>query len=148
MLSMNTGRCLRTVRLFALLAAWVSTFWSIAALGNDDLRAGQRYEIIGTLYAYSVAENLNTRQLSLIGLSPLGLSGPEMLSRQLIPKNGVLTIIDKVPKGFFEFLASDRYLVRVTGFDAPTGIPVMLQVCCGNEGKSTALNPEIFKPLP
>jgi hypothetical protein len=142
------GRSLRVTGPLALSFALTIAFWSIAALGNDDLRAGKRYQILGKLYAYGVADNLNTRQLSVISLNPLNLSGPEIISRQLIPKGSILTIVDRGPKRFLEFLYSDRYIVRVDGLDAPVGIPVVITICCGNQGQSTVLNPAIFKPLP
>ena len=148
MSSVTKIRSLRVTAPLALALALTSAFWSIAALGNDDLRAGQRYQIVGKLYAYGVAEDLNTRQLSLIGLSPLGLSGPEIISRQVVPEGSVLTIVAREPKGFLAFLYTDRYIVRVTGLDPPGGIPVFIDLCCGIQGKSTPLNPAIFKPLP
>mgnify|MGYP005645959955 FL=1 len=145
---MTKGRSLRVTAPLALSFALTIAFWSIAALGNDDLQPGQRYQILGKLYAYGVADDLNTRQLSLTSLKSLNLSGPEIISRQLIPKGSILTIVGRGPKRFLEFLYSDRYIVRVNGLDAPAGIPVVITVCCGNQGQSTALNPAIFKPLP
>lgn len=139
---------LRVMRPLAISIAVVNAFWSIAALGNDGLQAGQQYEIVGALYAYGVADNLNTRQLSFFHLSPLNLRGPEIISRQLIPKKSILTVIDRRARRFLEFLYPDGYVVRVTGFEAPAGILVVLTVCCRNEGESTTLNPDIFKPLP
>ena len=83
---MKGVRSLRLVGLLTLSIALARTFSSIAALGSDDLRIGQRYEIVGELYAYGVANNLNTRQLSVIGLETLHLSGPEIISKQRFQK--------------------------------------------------------------
>jgi hypothetical protein len=145
---MNGSRSLRLVELLALSLALASAFWSVAARGNDDLRIGQRYEIVGELYAYGVADDLNSRQLSVISLVPLRLSGPEIISRKLVPKGSILTIVDRGPKRFLSFLYPDEYIVRVTGLDAPAGTPIVIDLSRGIEGKSTPLNPEIFKPLP
>jgi hypothetical protein len=103
---------------------------------------------LGKLYAYGVAEDIDTGQLSVISLKSLNLSGVEIISRQLIPKGSIMTIVGRGPKRFLEILYSDRYIVRVEGLDAPAGIPVVITVSCGNQGQSTALNPAIFKLLP
>jgi hypothetical protein len=139
---------LRVAGLFVLAFVAVHTLGSAAALGKEDLRIGQRYKIVGDLYAYGVADNLNTRELSLISLVPLHLSGPEIVSRQVVPKGSVLTIIEKMPKRFLSFLYSDRYAVRTTEIDVPRGIPVVVDLCCGIRGKTTPLSPAIFEPLP
>jgi hypothetical protein len=55
---------------------------------------------------------------------------------------------EKAPKRFFAFLYHDRYIVRVNTIDALPGIPIVIELHRGIEGKSTALNPLIFKPLP
>lgn len=135
------------LRLLALSLALTTACWSIAVRAGDDLRVGQRFEIVGELYAHGVAHNLDSRQLSVISLVPLRLSGSEILSRQLVPKGSVLTIVDQRPKRFLSFLYPDEYVVRVTGIDAPAGIPLVMTLSRGIEGKSTALNPAIFKPL-
>lgn len=145
---MKGVRSLRLVGLLTLSIALARTFSSIAALGSDDLRIGQRYEIVGELYAYGVANNLNTRQLSVIGLETLHLSGPEIISKQPVPKGSILTIVDKGATRFPSSLYPDRYIVQVTGLDAPTGIPVVIDLCCGIRGKSTPLTPATFKPIP
>lgn len=118
-----------------------------AAAGNDDMMIGQQYEIIGELYAHSVADDLNSRVVSFISLVPLQLTGPEIISRNLVPTGSILTIVQKAPKRLFDFLYPDRYIVRVNTIEAPTGIPIVIGLSRGIEGKSTALNPQIFKPL-
>lgn len=145
---MNAHLPVRFAGLLALSLSIASTFWSIAAQAGDDLRTGQRFEIVGRLYAYGVAHDLNSRKLSLIGLVPLGLSGPEIISKQLVPQGSILTIVDRGPKKFPAFLYDVRYIVQITGIDAPPGIPVVLDLSREIQGKSTPLNPEIFKPLP
>jgi hypothetical protein len=134
--------------LFVLAVALFSPLEADSAPDNSDLRAGQKYEIVGELYAHGVADDLNSRQLSVISLVPLRLSGPEIISRALVPKGSILTIVDRGPKRFFSFLYPDEYIVRVAGLDAPAGIPVVIDLSRGIEGRSTPLNPEIFKPLP
>jgi len=117
------------------------------AAGNDEAMIGQQYEIVGELYAHSVAHDLNSRVVSIITLEPLWLTGPEIISRQFVPTGSILTIVEKAPKRFFAFLYPDRYIVRVNTIAAPAGIPIVIDLTHENEGKSTALNPLIFKPL-
>ena len=120
---------------------------AIASTDNDDALIGQQYEIVGELYAHSVADDLNSRVVSIIDLVPLRLTGPEIISRQLVPTGSILTIVKKAPKRLFAFLYPDRYIVRVNTIDAPPGIPIVIGLSRGIEGTSTALNPRIFKPL-
>ena len=139
-----------SLRLAGLLVLWVALscpFETNAASGNKDLRIGQKYEIVGELYVHSVSDDLNSRKVSIISLVPLRLSGPEIISRQLVPTGSVLTVVDKAPKKVFAFLYPDRYIVRVNTIKSPVGIPVVIDLSRGIEGKSTALNPLIFKPL-
>lgn len=99
--------------LLVLLIALSSPFETNTAAGNDDVRIGQKYEIVGELYALSVADDLNSRVVSIITLVPLRLRGPEIISRQLVPTGSILTIVEKAPKRLFAFLYPDRYIVRV-----------------------------------
>jgi hypothetical protein len=139
-----------SLRLAGLLVLWVTVscpFETSAASENKDLQIGQKYEIVGKLYVHSVSDDLNSRKVSIISLVPLRLSGPEIISRQLVPTGSVLTVVDKAPKKVFAFLYPDRYIVRVNTIKPPVGIPVVIDLSRGIEGKSTALNPLIFKPL-
>jgi hypothetical protein len=133
--------------LLVLLIALSSPLETNTAAGNDDVRIGQKYEIVGELYAHSVADDLNSRVVSFIDLVPLRLRGPEIISRQLVPIGSILTIVEKAPKRLFAFLYPDEYIVRVNTIDAPAGIPIVIDLSRGIEGKSTALNPLIFNPL-
>ena len=133
--------------LLVLLIALSSPLETNTAAGNDDALIGQKYEIVGELYALSVADDLNSRVVSIIILEPLRLKGPEIISSQLVPTGSILTIVEKAPKRLFAFLYPDRYIVRVNTIDAPAGIPIVIDLSRGIEGKSTALNPLIFKPL-
>ncbi|CAG9931718.1 hypothetical protein [Candidatus Nitrotoga arctica] len=133
--------------LLVLSVALSCPFETNAAPENRDLRIGQKYEIVGELYVHSVSDDLNSRKVSIISLVPLRLSGPEIISRQLVPTGSVLTVVDKAPKKVFAFLYPDRYVVRVNTIESPVGIPVVIDLSRGIEGKSTALNPLIFKPL-
>jgi hypothetical protein len=130
------------------LIALSSALEANTAAGNDDAMIGQKYEIVGELYAHSVAHDLNSRVVSIISLVPLRLRGSEIIARQLVPIGSILTIVEKAPKRFFAFLYPDRYIVRVNTIDALPGIPIVIELHRGIEGKSTALNPLIFKPLP
>ena len=131
----------------ALLIALFSSLETHAAAGIDEVTIGQQYEIVGELYAHSVVDDLNSRVVSFISLIPLRLTGPEIISRHLVPTGSILTIIEKAPKRFFAFLYPDRYIVRVNTIEAPAGISIVIGLSRGVEGKSTALNPLIFRPL-
>jgi hypothetical protein len=133
--------------LLILLIALSSPLETHTAAGDDEVRIGQKYEIVGELYALSVADDLNSRVVSIIALVPLRLRGPEIISHQLVPAGSILNIVEKAPKKLFAFLYPDRYIVRVNTIDAPPGIPIVIDLSLGIEGKSTALNPLIFKPL-
>lgn len=133
--------------LLALIIALSSAVEVNAAAGNDDTIIGQQYEIVGELYALSVAQDLNARVVSIISLVPLRLRGPEIISSQVVPKGSILTIIGKESKAFFGFLYPDQYIVRVNTIDKPEGVPIVIRLSRGIEGKATALNPLIFKPL-
>ena len=133
--------------LLVLLIALSSALEANTAAGNDDAMIGQKYEIVGELYAHRVADDLNSRVMSIIDLVPLRLRGPEIISCQLVPTGSILTIVGKAPKRLFAFLYTDRYIVRVDTLDAPAGISTVIDLSRGIEGKSTALNPLIFKPL-
>ena len=130
-----------------LLIAWSSALEANTAAGNDDALIGQKYEVVGELYALSVAHDLNSRVVSIIILEPRRLRGPEIISSQLVPTGSILTIVEKAPKRLFAFLYPDRYIVRVNTLDAPAGISIVIDLSRGIEGQSTALNPLIFKPL-
>jgi hypothetical protein len=99
--------------LLVLLIALSSALEANTAAGNDDALIGQKYEIVGELYAHRVADDLNSRVVSFISLVPLQLTGPEIISRQLVPTGSILTIVEKAPKRLFAFLYPDRYIVRV-----------------------------------
>src|SRR5689334_6290827 len=92
-LSKTIPVCLRW--LVALLIALSSSLEANTAAGDDNAITGQKYEIIGELYAHSVADNLNSRVVSFISLVPLRLTGPEIISRQLVPTGSILTIVEK-----------------------------------------------------
>jgi hypothetical protein len=133
--------------ILVLLIALSSALKANTAAGNDDAIIGQKYEVAGELYALSVADDLNSRLVSIIILEPRRLRGPEIISSQLVPTGSILTIVEKAPKRLFAFLYPDRYIVRANTIDPPAGIPIVIDLSRGIEGKSTALNPLIFKPL-
>ena len=81
---------------------------------------------------------------------PLRLRGPEIISSQLVPIGSIVTIVNKEPKrarAYFIFSYPVQYIIQIDSINAPAGIPVVIGLCCGIEGKSTVLNPLIFKPL-
>ena len=96
-----------------LLIGLFSVLEANTAASNNDAMIGQKYEIVGELYAHSVAHDLNSRVVSIIDLVPLRLRGPEIISCQLVLTGSILTIVEKAPKRLFAFLYPDRYIVRV-----------------------------------
>jgi hypothetical protein len=145
---MANGSSSRLVTMAALWLALASLSWSKVALASDALQKGQRFEIVGDLYAYGVAHNLNTKELSTIRLEALQISGPEVISRQSVLIGSIMTVIEREPRKFLRFLYPDRYLVQVTGLQVPPGIPVVIALCCGIKGKTIPLRSEFFRPLP
>jgi hypothetical protein len=131
-----------------LTVAFSGPFSAAAAPEGGELKLGQKFEIIGELYAHSVSDDLNTREVSIISLVPLRLSGPEILTRQLVPIGSVLTVIERAPRKFLAFLYPERYFVRVNTIAVPARIPVVIDISRGIEGQTSALNPRIFKPQP
>ena len=133
--------------LLALTMSLLNPSHSSAALDENELRIGQKFEIVGPLYAHGVCDDLRSRELSIISLVPLRLRGSEILSQELVPIGSILTVVDKAPNRVFAFLYPDRYVVHVNTIAAPAGIPVVIDLSRGIEGKLTLLNPTIFKPL-
>ncbi|BBJ23189.1 hypothetical protein W01_11160 [Candidatus Nitrotoga sp. AM1P] len=114
------------------------------------MQSGQKFEIARKLYALGVTDDLRSRKLSFIDLSSLRLRELEILSTQPVPIGSIVTIVNKEPKrarAYFIFSYPVRYIVQTDSIDAPAGIPVLISLGSGNEGKSTPLNPLIFKLL-
>jgi hypothetical protein len=113
----------------------------------NELRAGEKYEIVGTLYAHGVAHDLDKRTVSIVVLEKLRLSGPEVVWRRVVPVGSTLTIVERAPKKLFIFFAAPRYIVRISGIEMPPDVPIVIDLSRGVEGSMTPLNPQIFKPL-
>jgi hypothetical protein len=80
----DTARVL-SAWLLALSISLTSPFVSSAAPGDSDLQSGQKFEIVGELYALGVATDLGSRKLAAIDLDRFRLSGPEILSVHPVP---------------------------------------------------------------
>ena len=145
---MTNPRFNRLVRIKVLLLSFLCVPACSVTQDEVSLRGGERFVITGELYAYGVADDLNDRKVSIISLVPLHISGPEIVSRQLVPPGTILTIVDRAPKRFPSFLYPDRYLVRLNGLSLPAEVPVVMGLYRGIEGTETPLNPLIFKPMP
>lgn len=114
---------------------------------EKELRPGERYEVIGPLYAYGIAHDLRTRAVSIVALESLQLSGPEIVSRQVVPLGSTLTIVEAAERKLFSFLYPPRYIVRISGVEVPAEVPVVIDLSRGVEGSTTPLNTKIFKAL-
>lgn len=119
-----------------------------ASSGDAELRAGQRCEVVGPLYAHGVTDDLGSKKISLVSVVPLRLSGPEIVFRRVVPIGSLLTIVGEAPRKPLQFLYPARYIAQISELDAPAGVPVVIDLSRGIEGKPNMLNPEIFRPLP
>jgi hypothetical protein len=134
------------VRFGTLLLTFLCVTANSLAQGPSGLKPGERFEIVGELYAHGVAIDLDVRKVTIISVVPLRLSGPEIISRQVVPLGTILTIVDRAPKQLLSFLYPDRYFVRLNDMALPAGVPVVIDLSRGVEGTTTPLNPKIFKP--
>ena len=112
-----------------------------------NLAPGEGFEVIGELYAYWVAKDMNVRKPDIIAILPLHLRGVEILSVQLLPRGSRIEIVRKMENRRPEFLYPERYLVVSPSIDNPAGLPIVLDIAQGNEGTATPLNPKIYRPL-
>lgn len=115
--------------------------------GALEIPLGSEFEVVGELYSHEVTTNLNKRKVDVIVIVPLRLSGPEILSRRLIPLGSRLRVISKAPKRWPSFLHPQEYVVEVDSITQLSGVLVVLGQSRGNEGTSTPLNPSIYRPL-
>jgi hypothetical protein len=133
------------------LIGWVShAISSQETRGKNEipeLLLGSQFEIVGDLYAHEIAGNLNKRKVDWISILPLQLSGAEVLSRRLILVGSKLRVLSKRPRRWPTFLYAQDYVVEIDSITPPNGSPILLSQTRGNEGRTTALNPAIFKPL-
>lgn len=113
----------------------------------NDLVPGEKYEVVGELYALWVATDLNTRKPGVIAIVPLRLRGPEILSVYELPRGSTIKILRKAQPRWPAVLYPDRYLVESNAIDVATDLPVVLDLAQGNEGTTTALNPSIYRSL-
>jgi hypothetical protein len=113
-----------------------------------SLRIGSEFEVVGELYAHEVATDLNARKVDFVVLVPLRLSGPEILSRQLLPLGSRVRILAKTAAKWPSFLYPEKYFVEVSSLPKQATLPTVLGLSRGNEGSSTPLNPSIYKPIP
>lgn len=112
-----------------------------------NLAPGEVFEVIGELYAYWVAKDMDARKPEIIDIEPLRLSGSEILSVQLLPRGSRIEIVRKMESRSPAFLYPERYLVVSPSIDNPAGLPIVLDIARGNEGTATPLNPKIYRPL-
>lgn len=112
-----------------------------------EIPLGSEFEVVGELYSHDVAKDLNKRKVDVIVIVPLRLSGPEILSRHLVPLGSRIRVISKAPKRWPSFLHDQEYVVEVDSITPPSGVLVVLGQSRGNEGTSTLLNPSIYRPL-
>ncbi len=130
-----------------LVVASVSVMTLRPKTTSGDLAAGDAFEVVGELYALSIATDLNARKPDLIAVVPLPLRGPEILSVRPIPHGSTIRIVRKGESRWPTFLYPDRYYVESQSIDNEAGLPVVLDLAQGNEGGPSVLNPVIYRPL-
>jgi hypothetical protein len=111
----------------------------------EEVKVGDRYEVVGTLYAHGVYLDLNVRQLSIIILGPVRARGPEVAFEREIPKGTVITISGNSDRR--SPFGSNRYFVELSPTELPSDVNIVLELHRGNEGESTPLNPQIFRKV-
>jgi hypothetical protein len=110
---------------------------------STELLPGCEFEVMGELYAYEVAKNLNNRKADLITIVPLRLSGPEILSSRVVPLGSRLKVIARDRDRWPSFLYPVSYFVQLDTLRSD--LPIFLGLSRGNEGQTTPLNPTIYK---
>lgn len=128
----------------------LASAYGVTPLGkatSNRLTPGETFEIVGELYAVWVATDLNARKADIIAIVPLRLRGPEILSVHLLPRGSTIKIVRKAETRWLALLYPDRYLVASSSIDNVAALPIVLDLAQGNEGTSTPLNPEIYRPL-
>jgi hypothetical protein len=137
-----------TVILACVVAGGLTAF---GRHGDQDkatsLRIGTEYEVVGELYAHEVAADLNARKADFVVLVPLRLSGPEILSRQLVSPGSRVRVLEKTATTWPSVFVPEKYLVEVSTLPKQKAVPIILGLSRGNEGVSTPLNPLIYKPI-
>lgn len=119
-----------------------------AAQEIGELLIGQEFEIVGELYAHGVTEDAKRpKKLSFISLEPVRLSGREILWQQQVALGSRMKVVEKIQLKYFIVFRRDEYIVQLNTLEPPPGVPIRIRLTAGNEGKSTALNPRIFKPI-
>ena len=112
-----------------------------------SVQLGAEYEIVGELYVHEVATDLKKRTVDYMVLVPLRLSGPEILSRRLVPAVSRVRVLERRARQWPAFLYSDKFVVEVDAIASTADAPVLLGLSRGNEGKSGSLNPSIYRHL-
>lgn len=141
--------------LFALMSIALSTARESAATpveeplkhGLQALRVGDRFEIVGELYAHGVALNLDSPSVGMISLVPLRLAGSEILWRERVPAGSIMRVLTVRPSGNILGVSERDYLVEIDTISNPTCAPIRLRLTRGVQGSSSTLNPSIFSEL-
>jgi hypothetical protein len=115
--------------------------------GMSNLTPGQMFEVIGDVYALSVANDLDVRKPELISIVPLNLRGPEILASQRLPYGSVVQIVRKDDRRRPQIIYPHRYLIVSRAVENPANLPITLDLAQGNEGESTPLNPKLYRQL-
>lgn len=125
----------------------ISVIFYGLSYASEELRAGNRYKIIGPVYLSGVYRNLNNRQLNkqmAVGsLTAVRFSGPEVAFQCEVPAGTIMTVIGPAPKVWHIPFFADRYFVQLDP-DLSRGLDVVLELNRGIEGNLDGLNPELF----
>jgi hypothetical protein len=111
----------------------------------DRLTPGQCFEVIGPVFAYGVAENLNSRLLSSVSITPFRLSGPEIVSSREIPIGTVLRILRRSNNRGFGALSTEGYEVELNPALLGMAASTVVLLSQGNQGSVSPLNSSMYR---
>jgi len=109
---------------------------------------GERFEIIGPVYAYGIRHHSGAPVEYVTLLPPPGIGGYEVGFEAPLATGSVLTIA-KVVKTNLVFDNGLAFIVTLEGTTLPAAVPVRVELNRGNEGNGSAeLNPDIYRRVP
>lgn len=119
------------------------------AAGGNQIAPGDRYEIVGPLFAYGVRDDLGKKAISTVNLHTLNFTGPEIVWRRAVPEGTTMTIVASAPSPipWLSFLFHDRYFVSLEKFALDVDVPIIVEVYGAVADGNAGLNPKFFRRL-
>jgi hypothetical protein len=144
---LNHGKILRASIALTLFTVISVIFYGLS-YANEDLRPGNRYKIVRSVYLMAVYNSLNNKQLSK-ETARAYLHSKRYYKKSWVafqcevPAGTIMTIIGPAPKVWSLPFFVDRYFVQLDP-DLSRGLDVVLELDRGIEGSLDGLNPELF----